>query len=209
MTTELLGTLSGCFHAYSLAYLGLMRLRSKHASMVNHYSNIQHFIRWNSHSVPELKPHLQLAVVWWRSICHWAPVTMERHPSLVRFQKIPGCYREGWQGKAASSCPYGKHGRRLKSGPGRTDERYQPSWQMQGMTRSKKRKQSYKHFHIYTINHTDVSLQSRGGGEISIWHERQRKEANICSSEMEIKSFLLACILVPPSSVLPLPPSGS
>lgn len=39
--------------------------------------------------------------------------------------------------------------------------------------------------------------------QISIWHERERKEANICGLEMEIKSLLLVFILVPPSPAFP------
>lgn len=58
---------------------------------------------------------------------------------------------------------------------------------------------------VSTMTHTDVSLQIRTRGAISIWHERERKEANICGLEMEIKSLLLVFILVPPSSCLSLP----
>jgi len=62
---------------------------------------------------------------------------------------------------------------------------------------------------ISTITHTNVSFQSHTREEISIWHERERKEANICGLEMEIKSLLLVFILVPPSPCLPLPPHAS
>lgn len=81
------------------------------------------------------------------------------------------------------------------SGPSNTDARYQPSWQMQRMTQSKKATNTF----ISTVTHTNVSLPSHTRGEIFIWHERERKEANICRLEMEIKS-LLVFILVPPSS---------
>lgn len=63
------------------------------------------------------------------------------------------------------------------------------------MTQSKKATNTF----ISTITHTNVSLQSHTREEIFIWHERERKEANICRLQMEIKP-LLVFILVPPSS---------
>lgn len=60
---------------------------------------------------------------------------------------------------------------------------------------------------ISTITHTNVSLQSRTREEISIWHERERKEANICGSEMEIKSLLLVFFILVPLILLPPPAS--
>lgn len=56
---------------------------------------------------------------------------------------------------------------------------------------------------LSTITHIDVSLQSDTRMEISIWHERERKEANICGLEMEIKSLLLVFYFGAP---VPLPP---
>lgn len=50
----------------------------------------------------------------------------------------------------------------LKSGPSNTDERYQPSWQMQGMTQSKK---SNKHFHNYNYPHQCFSSKPNRRGD--------------------------------------------
>ena len=60
---------------------------------------------------------------------------------------------------------------------------------------------------ISSIAHTDVSHQSRTREEISIRHERERKEANICGLEMEIKSLLLYVFILVPPSPLPSPAS--
>lgn len=75
------------------------------------------------------------------------------------------------------------------------------SLQMQGMTQSKKSTNTFKS----TITRTDVSLQSHTRDEISIWHGRQREEANICGLEMEIKSLLLFYFGTPPT---PHPPAS-
>lgn len=102
-----------------------------------------------------------------------------------RSQDVVG---RGGKARAASSCPLDKHGRRFMSGPGNTDERYQPSWQMQRMTQSKKATNTF----ISTVSHTNVSLPSHTRGEIFIWHERERKEANICRLEMMNKVVIIS-----------------
>lgn len=123
-----------------------------------------------------------------------SPVTVERHPCYGSYQKIPGCCREGWRGKAASSCPYDKHSRRFTSGPSNTDERYQPSRQRQTDSIKKRATNTF----ISAITHRHVSLRGRARAQLFIGHERERKEANIGRLEMEIRPLLLVFILVPP-----------
>ena len=91
------------------------------------------------------------------------------------------------------------------SGPSSRDERYQPSWQMQGMTQSKK---SNKHFHIYNYPHRCFSskLYKRRDFHLTWKGEEGSKHLRVGDGNkvIIISSFLFwnPPILLPPPCLL-------